>query len=84
MSLVRFNSTINTERPLCCSGKLLASNLMAIYKIAVHENKFNIALNVGKTVGAMRGQHATRLRADPPENCHLTVKKLPKIFIFFK
>jgi len=21
---------------------------------------------------------------DPPENCHLTVKKLPKILIFFK
>ena len=24
------------------------------------------------------------LRSDPPENSHLTVKKLPKKFIFFK
>ena len=23
-------------------------------------------------------------RADPPENCHLTVKKLPKTWLFFK
>ena len=25
-----------------------------------------------------------RYRTDPPQNCQLTVKKLPKIFIFFK